>query len=287
MGVDRSPQTIAWYRKRLKPLRSLKKSLAQITLDDLNRFYLRLAQQRVQYARHPSRPAIERPLSPMTLRGYVRAWRIFFNWCVDENLLTLSPARKLPMPRAPEQPPKGISRCDMERILEAARLSSPRDYAIVCILADSACRVGGLCHIALDNLRLDEGYALVEEKGGQLRYLLFTERTVVAIRAYLAVRPAVGERALFIGRKFKPLQPGGVHQLLDRLAAAAGVSERHNPHAWRHGWARWALANGAKLDEVAHVLGHRSVQTTFEFYGRWDPGELRAIHARWTWMGGK
>lgn len=278
----RSKQTIAWYDKRLRPLRDLARPLTTITLDDLRRTYGLLAQRDNKYAGHPSgRAVIHEPLSPATLRGYVRAWRAFFNWCVDETLIGSSPARKLPLPKVPKQPPKAISRADLDRILAAAQLSSSRDYAIVLILADSACRVGGLCAITLDNLDLDARQAIVTSKG-QTAFILFTERTADAIRAYLRDRPPSCQRALFLGEKDRPLQPGGVHSLLDRLAAAAEVRGRHNPHSFRHGWAREALRQGADISDVGHVLGHSQLQTTFEFYGRWENGELHDIHDHFT-----
>jgi len=280
----RSPQTITWYTKRLAPLKALPQNIHSVTLLDLQATYATLANRKTQYIDHPSgRPPLAKPLAPATLRGYVRAWRSFFNWCVECGLIASSPARKLKLPPLPKQPPKAVSQSDKDRILETARLSSSRDYAIVCILADSACRAGGLCAITLDNLDLDRQQAIVIEKQ-QTRFLLFTVRTVAAIRAYLLERPAVPCRELFIGQKRTPLKPGGIHALLDRLAGQAGVNGRHNPHSFRHGWARAALARHADLSDVAHVLGHRQVQTTYEFYGRWNTEELHAIHDRYTWL---
>ncbi len=282
--TTRSPQTILWYRKRLAPLRAIQKNISSIGLSDLQAVYAQLANQTTRWVNHPSGRAPEKGgLSPATLRGYVRAWRVFFNWLLDDGVLKISPARKLPLPRQPEQPPKAITASDRERLLEAARLSSARDYAIVCILADSACRVGGLCHITLDNLDLAQAQAIVIEKG-QTRFLLFTPRTVQAIWAYLSERPAVIERALFIGRR-GPLTPSGIHTLLDRLSDQAGIVGRHNPHSFRHAWARHALEQHAGLGDIAHVLGHRQIQTTYQFYGRWDTTELHAIHDRYTVFG--
>ncbi len=38
------------------------------------------------------------------------------------------------------------------------------------------------------------------------------------------------------------------------------------------------------LGDVAQLLGHRSVQTTYQFYGRWTTDELHALHAKYTWL---
>lgn len=283
----RSPQTVSWYRKRLQPLRTLTQNISSISLSDLQSIYAQLATRSERWANHPSVRASEPGgLSPATLRGYCRAWRAFFNWLVDSGAIVCSPAAKLKLPALPAQPPKAVTRSDMELIIEAARLSSERDYAILCILADSACRVSGLCSITLDNIDLDHGQAIVVEKR-QTRFLLFSPRTVAAIRDYLSCRPLVVSRALFISKRHAAITPNGVYQLLDRLAGVAQVTGRHNPHSFRHGWARAALAAGADISDVAHLLGHRDVQTTYQFYGRWDAAELHALHDRYTWLRGE
>lgn len=280
----RSQQTIVWYRKRLAPLRALTQNISAITLSDLQATYATLANQKARWVNHPSGRGVEPgPLSPATLRGYVRAWRGFFNWLVDDGVIACSPARKLKLPQMPAQPPKAVARSDMDLIIEAARQSSERDYAILCILADSACRVGGLCSLTLDNLDLDHAQAIVVEKG-QTRFLLFSDRTIRAIRDYLTIRPLVTTRALFVGKRHTALTPNGVYQLLDRLAGAAQVTGRHNPHSFRHGWARAALQAGANLVDVAQLLGHKQAQTTYQFYGRWDSAELHELHDRYTWL---
>lgn len=283
----RSPQTVSWYRKRLAPLRTISQNISAITLPDLQALYAQLATRSARWLNHPSGRAPEPGgLSPATLRGYCRAWRAFFNWLVDSGSIPISPAAKLKLPPLPAQPPKAVSRSDMELIIEAARMSSERDYAILCILADSACRVSGLCSLTLDNLDLDHGQAIVTEKR-QTRFLLFSPRTVQAIRDYLSCRPLVVSRALFISKRHAALTPNGVYQLLDRLAGAANVIGRHNPHSFRHGWIINALRNGAELTQVAQIAGHGDVMTTYTYYARWLPAELHEVHDRYTWLRGE
>lgn len=122
----RSPATIAWYRKRLDPLRLLSQNISSICLSDLQAVYAQLANQKSRWVNHPSgRASSPGGLSPDTLRGYVRAWRGFFNWLVDDGILSCSPAAKLKLPRLPDQPPKSVTRSDMELIIEAALTSQP------------------------------------------------------------------------------------------------------------------------------------------------------------------
>ena len=72
--------------------------------------------------------------------------------------------------------------------------------------------------------------------------------------------------------------------MLKRLAKRAGVNGRFNPHAFRHGWARGALKNGADLGTVSQILGHSSIQVTAEFYARWADEELAQRHQKFSWL---
>ncbi|WP_307813085.1 tyrosine-type recombinase/integrase [Streptomyces sp. N35] len=46
---------------------------------------------------------------------------------------------------------------------------------------------------------------------------------------------------------------------------------RYTPHSLRHFFASTALANGIPIHEVSRWLGHRSIKTTVDTYGRLVP----------------
>ncbi len=54
--------------------------------------------------------------------------------------------------------------------------------------------------------------------------------------------------------------------MLRRLAKRAGVEERVNPHAFRHGFAREYLKNGGDLASVSNLLGHSQITLTAANY---------------------
>jgi integrase/recombinase XerD len=225
-------------------------------------------------------------LSPYTLHGYARAWRTFFRWCVQHDYLRHNPATLLKQPPLPEQPPKALLPDDLARLLTVAR-DAPRDYAIVCFLADTGCRVGGLVGLRLGDLHFDTGRAVVWEKGcggeRKSRTVYMKACTVESLRAYLRARPVEAEARVLQGQR-GPLTTSGVYQLLKRLARKAKITSRHNPHAFRHGFARGALQNGADIGTVAQLLGHSDVSITVRFYARWADEELKAKHAAVSWL---
>lgn len=265
----KSPATIAWYRKRLAGLEAQlgRKGIDRVNVSDLRLWRAALGR---------------RKLSVWTLHGHVRAARRLFAWLVEEGRLKVSPAQRLELPRLTYEPRKGIEHGDMLKIVAAAA-GSERDYSLVLFLADSGARCGGVCHLRVEDLELARGRAIVHEKGSKARPVFLQPRTCHALRTYLGGRRS---GPVFLGLR-GPLHYDGVYQLLKRLAKRAGVTEKWNPHNWRHGAARGMLRRGANLAQVSQILGHSDVSVTVKFYGSFVDDELKAAHARYTWLPGE
>lgn len=273
VGV-RSPRTVGFYRRRLRSLVDQIGGfdVCDVTVSDLRSWRRVLVERDRKHEANPRRRTEYGALSSYTVAGYVRACRRFFNWLVDEGELSVSPAQRLDMPRAPKKQPKAISEEDLTKMLEAAEESSARDYAMVLFLADTGCRRGGLVGLRLQDLDLAERRAAVREKGGTLRFVSFNEGTAQALLDYLVERDHPSDR-VWIGRR-GPLTGTGVYEVFRRLARSAGVEDNWNPHAFRHAWAVRALKNGADLGTVSRALGRSTIKTTHEHYAIYADGEL-------------
>ena len=225
---------------------------------------------------------VKRGLSPHTVHGHQRALRRFFSWCLKERLITANPAADVPLVKLPQQPPKAISKGDFDRLLRQLPNEPPRDRAIVLLLADTGCRVGGLCSMSLNTLDLIGRSAMVVEKGNRARRVYYTPPTAQAIRDYLEVRPDAPTDALFITRFGQALTTNSVRLLLVRLGKRAGVRGRCNAHSFRHAFARDYLERGDLLS-LQRILGHTpGSAVTAQYYAVWDDRELQRFHDRYS-----
>lgn len=281
----RSAATVKDYRRKLHYLLDFlgDVDIEGITVQDLRRYVSDLMDRLTRYEDHHRRAPEAGGLSPFYIAGLVRALKRLFNWLVEEELITVSPARRIKTPAPRRLTPKGISRADLLALLkttEGARVLDVRDRAVILFLADTGCRVGGLCGLTVGAVDLDARLATVTEKGEKTRMVPFIPYTARALREWLAIRPATDTDALFLAAsQWGPMTTRGVSQMLDRRAREAGIQGPVNPHSFRHAFARDFLLDGGDLGTLADLMGHSSVLVTKDFYGVFTVQELQQKHA--------
>lgn len=270
----RKANTIDWYRQQLE---RYEKSKPENWSDPgaVRSFLAALQQEITIYPAHPTRNPEVRKLSPATVRAYHRTLKIFFGWCVDEDLLPVNPMRRIKAPPRARVLPKDISQADVLLIIRQAQHSA-RDYALILLLADSGCRDAELRGLQVDDVDLAGRRAKVTGKGSKQRWVYFCEITRAALSTWLEVRPA-SSPWIFPGAGGDQLAKGAIYQLLRRLAGRAGVTGRCNPHAFRHHFATRFLESGGDVEILRELLGHESISTT-QAYVHLRADALRRFH---------
>lgn len=185
---------------------------------------------------------------------------------------------------APEQElaPRSLPAAAVDALIAAARRAGLRDLLLVAIIADVGLRVGEVVGLRAGDVELPRGGNVatlrVRGKGAKVRHVPLPVETTQLLRRWLRqVRPDPGQ-PLFPGRRSgEPLTTKAVRQVFKRLARAAGLDPQEvHPHRLRHTCATEWLRNGARLDDVAALLGHARLDTTAR-YTRSSLEDLRAL----------
>ncbi len=294
---ERSAQTVRWYRARLDAMSLYlgPDTPPNIILDvDLLDFMSTLKRRDVRYE-HAPRPLEQGKLSTDTLRGYAKALRRFWAWMHKKRFVDDNPASDLPVPGKKKIAKRGISDFDQDAMIRASRptwnggvltmehMRAFRDYAVLCFLDSTGCRLGGLAHLTLRDIDLDNSdpklakRAYVIEKGEKGRYVFMNERCQAAVKSWLMVRPGCGSNHVFVGivngeTDWEPLAEGGLYTVVKKYAVKSGVAAKPgalwSPHQWRHRFGRRWLERGGDLSRLAQLMGHSTVQITSEHYGQ-------------------
>ncbi|NLX42132.1 MAG: tyrosine-type recombinase/integrase, partial [Chloroflexi bacterium] len=284
----RSARTVGAYREKLGHLVAFLGDVPveSITTADLRRYLADLMDRPTRYGGHPRVGETPGSLSPYTIGGRARALKRLFNFLEDEGVIEANPARRVKVPRPKQRKPKGIKRADFLALLattKAGTVHDLRDRAIMLFLADTGCRVGGLCGLQVHEVNLTAGLASVTEKGDRTRLVPFTQTTAAALSDWLQVRPEDRGPWLFVGMgptAHDRMAANGVNRILQRRATEAGIEGPVNPHSFRHAFARDFLMHGGDLASLADLMGHSSVTVTRDYYAVFAIQELQEKHAR-------
>ena len=254
-------------------------AVAQIRRDDIEDYKVWLARQ------HGTTGS----LSANTHRQRLRTLRAFFERIIEWDWPDAPPRNPVlggDIPKKPEPLPKFLDDRDAARLMAAARASSdPRDRLVVELLArtgmrageladleaDAVVRIGQACwlRVPLGKLRNDR-YVPLHPDLVQLT-ARWTASNLAHIRAHR--RLAADHRG--------PLDRHMICRIVRRVGRRAGVSV--HPHQLRHTLATQAINRGMRLEAIAALLGHRSMEMTLIYAriaNRVVADEYQAISAK-------
>ncbi|RCK72734.1 MAG: Integrase [Anaerolineae bacterium] len=256
----------------------------EITQEVIERFRIWLFTRETKIV---GKKEVKGKLSPFTIKTVLTTVRHFLRWANEHGHL---PKIILKNIKEPQPDPKAVSPNTFECMLEAALTTGEewekaRNVALLYLLRDTGGRCGSIVNLRLDNIDLDRGSAVVLDKGGRYSWLFFTGKTIEAIQKWLEYRDTVTPKDVFLllNSKGMPLNRQYIRRVLNELAKIGGVDkERHNPHSFRHAFARDLLLAGADLSQASQLLNHSTIVTTARYYARWSKKELAEIHHKYS-----
>ena len=181
--------------------------------------------------------------------------------------------------------PKFISPGELQQLLSSCDRRTHmgrRDYAVMVSLARLGLRSCEVEALELDDVDWRAGKLVLHGKGRSDARLPLPSDVGEAIAGYLQRgRPCSTSRALFLTTRapYRRLSRDGVTAIVSQAAARA-VLPRMGAHRLRHTAATQMLRHGASLSEIAHVLRHRSLDTT-AIYAKVDRTTLRTLAQSW------
>ena len=258
----KSKGTIGNYGMHLKLLfEDVRKPAQDITDDDL---MLHLAKQKY-----------ERKLGNRYLNQKRIAFRQFFKWMRKKKYIEENPAELLDPIKYDVKIKKPFS--DEEREMLRCACKCERDWALLEFLYSTAARVSEVASLNRADIDFQEKQCLVRGKGGKERMLYLNATAVYHLKKYLDERKD-DNPALFVSTKspHERLGKNGIEAILRRLGKVAGVVNVH-PHRYRRTALTNAANRGMPLQDVQHLAGHASPDTTM-IYCSIDTSKVKAEH---------
>ena len=268
--------TLDSYQRDLHQLETLSAEkpgtgLATLTQIDIRRFAGQL------HARGLSASSIARKLS---------AWRGFYQWLAQQQILRANPTDGVKAPKRGKPLPKALGVDDAVRLVSSEGDSEEDPGYRLCnqamfeLLYSSGLRVSELtsldkqyvktpAHASAGWIDIDAAEVTVTGKGNKQRSVPVGAAALLALRKWLPVREALAgsatapdPHALFITPRGRRMTPRAVQTRIKALARSLGIPADVHPHVLRHSFASHVLQSSGDLRAVQEMLGHSSIAST-------------------------
>ena len=186
----------------------------------------------------------------------------FYAYAVDEGLIGRSPVTRVRRPKVDDHSPRlGLDQAELRAFLAAAEKTSPRNYALACLLALNGLRISEILGADVDQLGQERGHRTLEvvRKGSRRATVPLAPITAEAIDVYRAGRET---GPLFVTISGARLDRHAAAKTIRRLSRLAGITKAVSPHSLRHSFVTAALDAGASLRDVQDAAGHADPRTT-------------------------
>jgi len=220
-----------------------------------------------------AQPGLKGPtLAKNTQRQRLRMIRIFLERLIEwdwPDAHQRNPILHGDIPPRPEPLPKFLTDHQAAAFTAAARAHPLARYRIVAeILIRTGMRAGELCDLAPDAVTIIGDAPWLRIPVGKLRNdrLIPLQPDLAALLAEWTATNCdhIRSQGRLIADEHAPIDRRTVHRIIARIAVTAGIGHVH-PHQLRHTLATQAINRGMRLEAIAALLGHRSLEMTLVY----------------------
>lgn len=187
----------------------------------------------------------------------------FYKYASLDELIPKDPARGVDRPRVrrEEQSRPFLNTLEFAGLLQAARLGTPTEHALVALLGLSGLRISEACGLDVDSMRIEQGYDTIRFIGKGNKYAVVPLPLPVA-RAMKEVIGARTDGPLLLNSLGRRMDRACAARTLNKLAVTAHLERTIPPHALRRTFVTSGLLSGVPLREMQIAARHASSNTT-------------------------
>lgn len=232
-------------------------------------------------------------LAKPTVKQYLAALRMLFDWLVVGHVLGVNPAHAVRGPKHVVRKGKTpvLSAEEARTLLDAIDVRSLiglRDRALIALMAFTFARVGAATGMKVENYFIQgrRGWVRLHEKGGRRHDVPANHNLDAYLEAYITgaglaaepkgplFRTAAGKTGALTAR---PMSQADAYRMIRRRALAAGIRTNICCHTFRATGITSYLKNGGRLEIAQHIAAHESSRTTGLYDRRSDDASLDEV----------
>ncbi len=258
---NRSEYTIIAYKKDVEQLIDFAKTKAgklnieDVTDEDIHEYFQSLNSSG-EY-------------TPKTVSRKLNSTRTFFKFLQNEGIIKDNPSNNVSHPKYDSEPPRVLSQTEYMALRDAAK-NDVRISSIIEILLQTGIRIGELCRIKLEDVKIDSKTPHLHIAGysnNANRDIPLNESAIIALKKYMSIRPDSKEDTLFITKNGHPLLVRNIRASIDNMFKKAKI-QNAKVNDLRNTFIAHHISKGTNIYVLSKLVGHKRISTTEKYIGR-------------------
>ncbi len=188
--------------------------------------------------------------------------RTFFRYLKNEGVVEQNPSLDVSHPKYVSSPPRIFTKLEYRALRDFAK-EDARTYALVEILLQTGIKIGELANLRTEDVT-NTGLNIRQYGKTPQRQIPLNNPIKKAIDEYVKTRPSSKDNHLFITRTGHPLLIRNIRQIISRCFREIGI-EKATVNDLRNTFIAHQLQNGASVEYIARLVGHRRLSSTERF----------------------
>jgi len=216
---------------------------------------------------------------PAYINKILASLKTFYKFAVETGLVIYNPMQKIKMKRTMKQyaAPKCLTKQEAAKFFHAIEQEKnlkrkSRDMAICRLVTGAGLRVQEVSDLNSSDICIEkrrENVTVRGGKGGKFRSVPLNSDTVKSLNAWFKYREYPNNEPLFLSERNSRMSDRAIRHMVNKYAKEAGLTDV-SPHTLRHTFCKSLADQGVRLEHIAYLAGHESLETTRRYT---QPGE--------------
>ena len=202
-------------------------------------------------------------ISPNSINRKVSSLKAYFKFLVNIKEIKKSPLRNHTSLRTKSKVVNPLNETEMKEVFELFKTSEKeltRDSIIIDILYSTGLRRAELINLKKSDIYFDDQVMKVLGKRNKERLVPMLPGLVKKLKLYS--RNLEKDSFLLQSKNGNKISPSTIYRVVNKYLRSISTKTKISPHVLRHTFATHILNNGADINSIKEILGHKSLAST-------------------------
>ena len=202
-------------------------------------------------------------ISPNSINRKVSSLKAYFKFLVNIKEIKKSPLRNHTSLRTKSKVVNPLNETEMKEVFELFKTSEKeltRDSMIIDILYSTGLRRAELINLKKSDIYFDDQVIKVLGKRNKERLVPMLPGLVKKLKLYS--RNLEENSFLLQSKNGNKISPSTIYRVVNKYLRSISTKTKISPHVLRHTFATHMLNNGADINSIKEILGHKSLAST-------------------------